>query len=99
MIQYIIKRFFMMILTVLLIATLTFFLMHAIPGSPFDDDRTSNPTIQENLEKYYKLDQPLPVQYANYLKAIVTFDFGPSIKKPNDSVNSLLARGFLFHLS
>jgi len=84
----------MMILTVLLIATLTFFLMHAIPGSPFDDDRTSNPTIQENLEKYYKLDQPLPVQYANYLKAIVTFDFGPSIKKPNDSVNSLLARGF-----
>lgn len=94
MIQYIIKRFFMMILTVLLIATLTFFLMHAIPGSPFDDDRTSNPTIQENLEKYYKLDQPLPVQYANYLKAIVTFDFGPSIKKPNDSVNSLLARGF-----
>ncbi|MFE6168577.1 ABC transporter permease [Viridibacillus arvi] len=94
MIQYIIKRFFMMVLTVLLIATLTFFLMHAIPGSPFDDDRTSNPTIQENLEKYYKLDQPLPVQYANYLKAIVTFDFGPSIKKPNDSVNSLLARGF-----
>lgn len=83
-----------MVLTVLLIATLTFFLMHAIPGSPFDDDRTSNPTIQENLEKYYKLDQPLPVQYANYLKAIVTFDFGPSIKKPNDSVNSLLARGF-----
>ncbi|MEX3624055.1 ABC transporter permease [Viridibacillus arvi] len=94
MIQYIIKRFFMMVLTVLLIATLTFFLMHAIPGSPFDDDRTSNPTIQENLEKYYKLNQPLPVQYANYLKAIVTFDFGPSIKKPNDSVNSLLARGF-----
>ncbi|MBK3496978.1 ABC transporter permease [Viridibacillus sp. YIM B01967] len=94
MIQYIIKRFFMMILTVLLIATLTFFLMHSIPGSPFDEDRTSNPTIQENLEKYYKLDQPLPVQYVNYLKAIVTFDFGPSIKKPNESVNNLLARGF-----
>jgi dipeptide transport system permease protein len=91
---YIVKRFFMMIATVLIIATLTFFLMHTIPGSPFDEERTSNPTIQANLEKFYKLDQPVAVQYVYYLKSIVTFDFGPSIKKPNESVNSLLARGF-----
>ena len=56
---YIIKRFFMMIATIFIIATLTFFLMHAIPGSPFDEERTSNPTIQANLEKFYKLDQPV----------------------------------------
>lgn len=91
---YIIKRFFMMIVTIFIIATLTFFLMYSIPGSPFDEDRTSNPTIQANLEKFYKLDQPMHVQYASYLKSIVTFDFGPSIKKPNETVNSLLARGF-----
>ena len=84
----------MMIGTILIIATLTFFLMHAIPGSPFDEERTSNPTIQENLEKFYKLDQPVSVQYVTYLKSIATFDFGPSIKKPNETVNSLLARGF-----
>lgn len=94
MLSYIIKRFFMMIGTILIIATLTFFLMHAIPGSPFDEERTSNPTIQENLEKFYKLDQPVSVQYVTYLKSIATFDFGPSIKKPNETVNSLLARGF-----
>ena len=91
---YIIKRFFMMVVTIFIIATLTFFLMRSIPGSPFDEERTSNPTIQANLEKFYKLDQPVGVQYVHYLKSIVTFDFGPSIKKPNESVNTLLARGF-----
>ncbi|MDW0116612.1 ABC transporter permease [Sporosarcina thermotolerans] len=91
---YIVKRFFMMIATILIIATLTFFLMHSIPGSPFDEERTSNPTIQANLEKFYKLDQPTHVQYFEYLKSIATFDFGPSIKKPNETVNTLLARGF-----
>lgn len=94
MTMYIVKRFFMMIITILIIATLTFFLMKAIPGSPFDEERTSTPAIQANLEKYYKLNEPLHIQYLYYLKSIVTFDFGPSIKKPNDSVNSLLARGF-----
>lgn len=94
MAAYTLKRFLMMVATILIIATLTFFLMHAIPGSPFDEERTSNPTIQANLEKFYKLDQPIGVQYVNYLKSIATFDFGPSIKKPNETVNSLLARGF-----
>lgn len=94
MASYTLKRFLMMVATILIIATLTFFLMHAIPGSPFDEERTSNPTIQANLEKFYKLDQPIGVQYVNYLKSIATFDFGPSIKKPNETVNSLLARGF-----
>ena len=97
---YIIKRFFMMIATILIIATLTFFLMHSIPGSPFDEERTSNPTIQANLEKFYKLDQPVAVQYVYYLKSIVTFDFGPSIKKPNESVNTVyLPEDFRFHLN
>ncbi|WP_172372984.1 ABC transporter permease [Sporosarcina jiandibaonis] len=94
MAKYIVKRFLMMIATIFIISTLTFFLMHSLPGSPFDEERTSNPTIQANLEKFYKLDQPIGVQYVYYLKSIVTFDFGPSIKKPNDTVNNLLARGF-----
>lgn len=94
MLRYILKRFVMMIITILIIATLTFFLMLKIPGSPFDSDRTTNPTIQANLESYYNLDQPIYVQYFTYLKRIVTFDFGPSIKKPTETVNELLERGF-----
>lgn len=94
MFSYTIKRFLMMIMTILIIATLTFILMHSIPGSPFNEERTTNETIQANLERFYKLDEPLPVQYMYYLKSIVTLDFGPSIKKPNETVNELLARGF-----
>lgn len=94
MLRYILKRFVMMIITILIIASLTFFLMLKIPGSPFDSDRTTNPTIQANLERYYSLDEPIYVQYFTYLKRIVTFDFGPSIKKPTETVNELLERGF-----
>ena len=51
MAKYIVKRFLMMIATIFIISTLTFFLMHSLPGSPFDEERTSNPTIQANLGK------------------------------------------------
>ena len=91
---YIFKRFWMMLATIFIIATLTFFLMHAVPGSPLAAERTTNETIQANLEKFYKLDQPLHIQYFDYMKSIATFDFGPSIKDPNRTVNELLERGF-----
>lgn len=91
---YIFKRSWMMLATIFIIATLTFFLMHAVPGSPLEAERTTNETIQANLEKFYKLDQPLHIQYFDYMKSIATFDFGPSIKDPNRTVNELLERGF-----
>ncbi|TDL33114.1 ABC transporter permease [Jeotgalibacillus sp. S-D1] len=94
MARYIVKRFFIMIITVLVIATLTFFLMHSIPGSPFNQERGTSEAVQANLEAFYGLDEPLYVQYGMYLKSIVTFDFGPSIKNPNQTVNDLLSRGF-----
>lgn len=91
---YILKRFIMMLATIFIIATLTFFLMHAVPGSPLESDRNTNETVQANLERFYKLDQPLHIQYLSYMQSLVTFDFGPSIKDPNRTVNELLARGF-----
>lgn len=94
MARYIVKRFFIMIITVVVIATLTFFLMHSIPGSPFNQERGTSEAVQANLEAFYGLDEPLYVQYGMYLKSIVTFDFGPSIKNPNQTVNDLLSRGF-----
>lgn len=86
----------MALLTIWIIATLTFILMMSIPGSPFNDvsDKTSNEAVQRNLEAHFNLDQPPVIQYVHYLKSIATFDFGPSIKKPNDTVNELLGRGF-----
>ncbi|SEB19626.1 dipeptide transport system permease protein [Thalassobacillus cyri] len=94
MTRYIIKRFLIMIATVLIIATLTFFLMHAIPGSPLNQERGTNAAVQANLESHYHLDEPLFIQYLIYLKSIATLDFGPSIKHPTETVNDLLGRGF-----
>ncbi len=89
-----IKRFWAMAATILVITTLTFVLMKVIPGSPFNEERGTNEAVQKNLEAYYHLDDPLIFQYIFYLKSIITFDLGPSIKKPSDSVNDMLERGF-----
>lgn len=89
-----IKRFWAMAATILVITALTFVLMKVIPGSPFNEERGTNEAVQKNLEAYYHLDDPLIFQYIFYLKSIITFDFGPSIKKPSDSVNDMLERGF-----
>lgn len=88
------KRLGAMAATILVITTLTFVLMKVIPGSPFNEERGTNEAVQKNLEAYYHLDDPLIFQYIIYLKSIITFDFGPSIKKPSDSVNDMLERGF-----
>src|SRR5690625_1847333 len=94
MLGYILKRLLIMVLTLWIIVTLTFILMVSIPGSPFNSEKSSNEIVQENLEAHYNLDKPYYIQYLLYLKSIVTFDFGPSIKKPDHSVNDLLSRGF-----
>jgi dipeptide transport system permease protein len=91
---YLLKRLIAMVITLWLIVTLTFFLMHAIPGSPFNEERNTSEMVQKNLEAHYHLDEPLLVQYALYLKSLVTLDFGPSITQPSQTVNDLLGRGF-----
>ncbi|MED1606219.1 ABC transporter permease [Cytobacillus kochii] len=94
MLKYIGKRLGAMVITLWVIITLTFFLMHAIPGSPFNNERATSEAVQRNLEAFYHLDEPLYVQYFSYIQSVVTFDFGPSIKKPAQSVNDMLGRGF-----
>jgi dipeptide transport system permease protein len=84
-----------MIVTLWLIITVTFFLMHTVPGSPFEKEgRNSNPTAVQNMMEFYNLDKPLPVQYMLYLKSLLALDLGPSIGHFPDSVNSMIERGF-----
>ncbi|MGX4670748.1 ABC transporter permease [Cerasibacillus sp. JNUCC 74] len=94
MLRYILKRLLIMLVTLWVIVTLTFILMVTIPGSPFNSERGTNEVVQANLEAHYNLDEPYIVQYFLYLKSIVTFDFGPSIKQPSQTVNDMLMRGF-----
>ncbi|WP_405098002.1 ABC transporter permease [Oceanobacillus sp. FSL H7-0719] len=94
MLKYILKKLIIMLITLWIIITLTFVLMVSIPGSPFNSDSSSNEIVQQNLERHYNLDKPLHIQYLLYLKSVITLDFGPSIKQPNQTVSDLLGKGF-----
>ncbi|MCR2821146.1 ABC transporter permease [Lederbergia panacisoli] len=92
--MYTLKRIFTMIVTLWIIVTLTFVVMHSIPGDPFASDAKALPEeIVKNMRAKYNLDEPLPVQYALYLKNLVQFDLGPSIQSKTRDVNTLIAEG------
>lgn len=93
--RYLAKRFLMMLLTLWIIVSLTFFLMHSIPGDPFASESDRLPEqIRANMMAKYHLDQPLPIQYVLYLKNLLMFDLGPSIKSETRTVNSMIGDGF-----
>lgn len=95
MLPYIMKRFVAMIITLWLIVTVTFFLMHSVPGSPFDRDGKALPeAVEKNLMALYQLDKPLSVQYVSYLKSLIQFELGPSIIRAPETVNDMLGRSF-----
>jgi oligopeptide transport system permease protein len=94
MIRYFLKRLAGAIPTLLAIVTLSFFLMRAAPGGPFDREQTLAPEIMANLQRAYGLDQPLWVQYGRYLRGLAHGDFGPSFKYKDFTVTELIRQGF-----
>lgn len=91
---YYIKRIISVVITILLISTLTFVMMHSIPGGPFTRERAVPEEILKNLNEKYNLDAPLYEQYLDYLKGLVTFNLGPSYSKIGTTVNDLIVGGF-----
>lgn len=94
MAKYILKRIVMSIITIWVITTLTFFLMHAVPGNPFAKEGKMPEAVYNNLQAKYGLDKPLPEQYLIYLKNLLKGDFGDSMKSDVETVNQMIARGF-----
>lgn len=94
MLKYILQKLWSMLLTLFLIATITFAIMKAIPGDPFTEDKALPPEILNSLMEHYGLNDPLPVQYLRYLKSIAVFDLGPSFKYPGRTVNDIIYDGF-----
>lgn len=93
---YIVKRFFASILTMFVLITITFFLMHVVPGGPFSpaEERKVPKSVMEKMEEKFGLNEPLSVQYVNYLKSIAQGDLGFSFKQSDVTVNELISRGF-----
>ncbi len=95
MLNFIFRRLAIAIPTILIIILFSFFLMHSAPGGPFTAERSLPPEVLANIEKKYGLDKPVMDQMLNYIWGIVTeFDFGPSFRYKNQSVNDLIASGF-----
>ena len=91
---YIGKRILLCLLTIWVVITVTFFVMHAVPGGPFMSEKAISEEAQAALEAKYGLDKPLFEQYTTYLKDIVTkFDFGPSLKQRGRDVIDIIADG------
>ena len=90
---YILKRIGLAILTVWVVITVTFFVMHAVPGGPFLSEKSPSPAVQAALEAKYGLDKPLFEQYTTYLKDILHLDFGPSIKQRGQQVSTIIMDG------
>lgn len=94
MLSFIARRLLIAVPTLLAIITACFFLMRVAPGGPFDGEAPVPPEILANLRAAYNLDQPLIVQYFNYLADLLRGDFGPSFKYKDFTVNELIAQGF-----
>ena len=91
---YIVKRILLAIFTVWVVITVTFFVMHAVPGGPFVGEKATTPAVQAAMEAKYGLDKPLAEQYFTYLKDIITkFDFGPSLKQRGRMVIDIIGDG------
>ena len=92
--KYIAKRLVISVVTIWLIATCSFFLLHSLPGNPFASQKLMSKEMLENMMQYYGLDRPIMEQYAVYMKNLIHGDFGYSLKYVGQSVNSVIAQTF-----
>lgn len=90
MVKFIVRRTSTGALVVLVVSTLTFFLLRVLPGGPFDIEKKLPPQIRKNIEEKYRLDQPLWEQYAKYLGDLARGDFGPSYKYVDRTVGDII---------
>ena len=92
--KYIISRLAISLVTLWVIVTVSFFLIHALPGNPFAQTRLMSQEMIDQLNKYYGLDNPLTEQYLVYMKNLLRGDFGYSIKYSGQTVNSIIMKTF-----
>lgn len=95
MAKYVLKRVLMALFTIFLVATLTFFLMKAVPGNPFVSEKTPPQSVLDALNEKYGLDQPLSVQYFKYMSNLLRGYLGVSVKmQKNYPVISIIKEMF-----
>ena len=94
MTRYIIKRFAMSLLTLLILICITFAMMHAVPGGPFTSDRGLSPAVEAALNAKYRLNDPVMVQLGSYLSGLVRGDLGVSYQYKGKDVSDFITSEF-----
>ena len=94
MTRYVFRRLGGAIIILWVIITVTFALMHAIPGGPFTTEKKLPPQVKASIEAKYHLDDPVWKQYGDYLGGVITGDLGPSFKYEGRSVNDIISDAF-----
>jgi oligopeptide transport system permease protein len=94
MLGYVLRRLFWMVPVLFFIATITFFLMHSVPGGPFTSEKARPPAVEEALRRKYGLDKPLLVQYRAYMWNLLHGDLGISTRQSDRPVTQIISRGF-----
>ncbi len=91
--RYLIGRVLSLVLVLFVVSVITFVLMHSVPGGPFDEAKGRLPeAARANIMRKYGLDQPIYVQYWNYMKNALRFDFGIPYQQPQTTVTKLIAK-------
>ena len=94
MITFIARRLFQALPTLWLVATATFVLLRLAPGGPFDDEKPVTAEIKAQIEAHYGLDEPLHIQYFQFLGNVLRGDLGPSYKYAGWDVQEIIAQSF-----
>lgn len=93
MLRYILSRLAGLIGVLFIVSVITFSLMHAVPGGPFDEEKMPlSPEAKANILRKYGLDKPLYVQYGRYMWNALHFDFGIPFQSPGETVTDLISR-------
>lgn len=94
MMMYICKRLAGTVIVLWVIITITFGLMHAIPGGPFTQEKKLPPAVMATVEERYHLNDSLWDQYVDYVRHVAVLDLGPSYKYPGKTVNAIITETF-----
>ena len=87
------KRLLLAIPVLIVVASITFFLVRLAPGGPFDAEKAVSEQVMKNLNEVYNLNAPLSEQYFDYMSGVLVGDFGPSFRFPGRSVTELIMTG------
>ena len=94
MLRFVLRRVLLGLPVLVTVATITFLIMHWVPGGPFDTEKILPPEIIANIESKYHLDKPVPIQYLLYMKQLLQGDLGPSYKYLGRDVSDIIRDTF-----